>query len=171
MHSRPIVLPGARLVLFASLTSDSGAERIEAVSIDGGQRSVVVERATTPLWSPTGHLLFARDGAVLAVPLDPDRATVRGAAVPVMRPGAVETVQSGDLGLWMSSTGTLVYLPGGFTNKVLMSVARNGSAAALDLPSGAYANPRIAPDGRRLLSRAAPASSRRSISPVARAHV
>ncbi len=46
---------------------------------------------------------------------------------------------------------TLAYLPGGFTNKILVSVARDGSAAALDLPSGAYANPRIAPDGRRLL--------------------
>jgi len=51
----------------------------------------------------------------------------------------------------MSSTGTLACLPGGFTSKVLMSVARDGSAAALDLPSGASANPRIAPDGRRLL--------------------
>ena len=151
MHSRPTMLPGARLVLFASLTSDAGTERIEAVSIDGGQRSVVVERATTPVWSPTGHLLFARDGAVLAVPIDPDRATVRGAAVPIMRPGAVETVQAGDLGLWMSSTGTLAYLPAGFTSKALMSVDRNGSASALNLPWGAYANPRIAPDGRRLL--------------------
>ena len=37
MHSRPIVLPGARLVLFASLTSDPGTERIEAVSFDSGR--------------------------------------------------------------------------------------------------------------------------------------
>ena len=64
-------------------------ERIEAVSIDGGPRSVVVERATTPVWSPTGHLLFARDGAVLAVAFDPRTATLRGAAVPVMPSGAV----------------------------------------------------------------------------------
>ena len=151
VHSRPMVLPGARLVLFASLTSEPGAERIESVPIGGGQRSVVVERATTPVWSPTGHLLFARDGAVLAVPFDPDSATVRGAAVPVMRSGAVEAVQSGDLGLWVSSTGTLVYLPGGFTDKRLVSVARDGATKALDLPPGSYANPRIAPDGRRLL--------------------
>ena len=95
LHDRPLVLPGERLVLFASLTSEPGTERIEAVSIDGGQRSVVIERATTPVWSPTGHLLFARDGAVLAVPFDPGTATVRGAAVPVIRSGTIETVLSG----------------------------------------------------------------------------
>ena len=151
LHERPLVLPGARFVLFASLTSEPDAERIEAVSIDGGARSVVVERATTPVWSPTGHLLFARDSAVLAVPFDPGTATVRGSAVPVMRPGAMEALQSGDLGLWMSSSGTLLYLPGGFTDKRLVSVARDGATVALDLPPGAYANPRIATDGRRLL--------------------
>ena len=151
LHSHPMVLPGERLVLFASLTSDAGTERIEAVSIDGGHRSVVVERATTPVWSPTGHLLFTRDGAVLAVPFDPDTATVRGTAVPVMRAGAAQVLQSGDLALWMSSTGTLAYLPGDFADKRLVSVGRDGATVALDLPSGSYANPRIAPDGRRLL--------------------
>jgi len=150
-HSRPLVLPGARLVLFASLSSDRDAERIEAVSISSGQRTVVVERATTPVWSPTGHLLFARDGVMLAVPLDPETATVRGTAVPIMRAGTVEALQSGDLALWLSSTGTLVYAPTGFTDKRLVSVARDGSNVGLDLPSGSYGNPRIAPDGRRIL--------------------
>ena len=83
----------------------AGGERIEAVSIDGGPRSVVVERATTPVWSPTGHLLFARDGAVLAAAFDPLTATLRGAAVPVMPAGAVEELATGDLGLGVSSTG------------------------------------------------------------------
>ena len=151
LHDRPLVLPGERFVLFASLTSEPGTERIEAVSIDGGQRSVVVERATSPVWSPTGHLLFARDGAVLAVPFDPGTATVRGTAVPVVRAGAVEALLSGELGLWLSSTGTLLYLPGGFTDTRVVSVARDGAAVAVDLPPGAYANPRIAPDGRRLM--------------------
>jgi eukaryotic-like serine/threonine-protein kinase len=151
LHDRPLLLPGGRFVLFSSVTSEPGAERIEAVSIDGGRRSVVVERAMTPIWSPTGHLVFSRDGAVLAVPLDPDTATVRGTAVPVMAAGAVQNVGAGFLGLWMSSTGTLVYLPDGFGSSRLASVARDGSTLALDLPSGAYQNPRIAPDGRRLM--------------------
>ncbi|HLE71285.1 MAG TPA: protein kinase [Vicinamibacteria bacterium] len=151
LHDHPVVLPGERLVLFASLTPEPGAERIEAVSIDGGPRSVIVERAMTPLWSPTGHLLFARDGAVLAAAFDPPTATLRGGAVPVMPSGAVEALDSGDLGLRLSSTGTLLYLPAGFTDKRVVSVGRDGAALALDLPSGRYANPRISPDGRRLL--------------------
>jgi serine/threonine-protein kinase len=151
LHDRPLVLPGERVVLFASLTSDPGAERIEAVSIDGGPRSVIVERATTPVWSPTGHLLFARDGAVLAAPFDAQAATLRGAAVPVMKSGAVGAIASGGLGLWMSSTGTLLYLPAGFRDNRVVSVGRDGAALALDLPAGSYGSPRIAPDGRRLL--------------------
>ena len=47
-HDSAVVLPGGRLVLFASQTTEPGAERIESVSIDGGPRSVVVERARTP---------------------------------------------------------------------------------------------------------------------------
>ncbi len=150
-HSHPVVLPGERFVLFASQNAEPGAERIEAVSIEGGPRSVIVERATTPVWSPTGHLLFARDGAVLAAAFDPHTAAVRGAAVPVMPPGAVEALRSGDLGLTLSSTGTLLYLPAGFTDQRVVSVGRDGAVRALDLPTGRYACPRISPDGRRLL--------------------
>ena len=152
LHDRPVVLPGERIVLFASLTTEPGAERIEAVSIDGGPRSVVVERATTPVWSPTGHLLFARDGAVLAAAFDPRTATLRGAAVPVMPSGAVERLASGDLGLWLSSTGTLLYAAGRLHGQRAWSrwaaTARHWPSIC---PSGRYANPRIAPDGRRLL--------------------
>ena len=80
VHASPVVLPGERLVLFASQTTEPGAERIESVSIDGGLRSVVVERAATPVWSPTGHLLFSRDGAVVAIALStcaPERRAAR----------------------------------------------------------------------------------------------
>ena len=89
-HDGPVVLPGERLVLFASQTTEPGAARIESVSIDGGARSVIVERATTPVWSPTGHVLFSRDGAVLAAAFDVRTGTLGGAAVPVVPGGAIE---------------------------------------------------------------------------------
>ena len=151
LHDHPLVLPGERLVLFASLTSQSDTERIEVVPIDGGQRSVVIERAMSPVWSPTGHLLFARDGAVLAVPFDARTATVQGPAVRIIAAGALSALASGDLGFRLSATGTMLQMPVGFTHKRVVSVARDGAALTLDLPLGRYVNPRISPNGRRLM--------------------
>jgi eukaryotic-like serine/threonine-protein kinase len=122
MHSDPTVLPGGRFVLFSSLTTDAGTERIEAVSIDGQKRAVVIEHAVTPLWSPTGHLLFGREGAIWAVPFDANSAATSGEAVPVVPTGIVCTVSSGSLGFRLSSTGDLVFLPADFDSKRVVSV-------------------------------------------------
>lgn len=151
LHGDPAVLPGGRKVLFSSFTTESGTERIEAVSLDGRQRSVVIEHAVTPVWSPTGHLLFGRDGAVWAVAFDPATATVSGTAIPVIPAGVVATVRSGSLGFQLSSTGALIFVPADFDSKRVVSVGRDGSELALNLPLDRYGNPRISPDGRRLL--------------------
>ncbi len=151
LHAGPLFLPGGRTVLFSSLTTDSGTERIEAVSIDGGPRSVVVERATTPVWSPTGHLLFARDGAVLATAFDEKAVQTHGIATTVLAPGLVGSSNSGALGLRLASDGTLLFMPRDFHQQRLVSVARDGSALILDLPHGTYLNPRLSPDGRRVM--------------------
>ena len=155
LHDHPTVLPGERLVLFASTTTQPDTERIEVVPIDGGKRSVVIERAMSPVWSPTGHLLFARDGAVLAVPFDPRTATVQGPAVRVIAAGSLSVLASGDLGFRLSPTGTLLQLPVGSTYKRVVSVARDGAGLSLDLPWARYGNPRISPNGRRLVIEAA----------------
>jgi hypothetical protein len=151
LHTDPVVLSGGRTVLFSSLTAELGTERIEAVSIDSHKRRVVVQHAITPIWSPTGHLLFGRDGAVWAVPFDPGTASVRGTAVPVILSGVVGTFLSGSLALQLSSTGTLVFMPAEFDLKRVVSVGRDGSELALNLPPSSYEHPRISPDGRRLL--------------------
>ena len=149
-HTDPIVLPGGGTVLFTCLTRAMGTERIESISVEGGARSVVVERATTPVWSPTGHLLFAREGAVWAVPFDPDAAAVRGTAVPVIPSGVVGNVRWGSLGFQLSANGTLLFVPRDLDDKRFVSVGRDGSELPLGLPLGSYGNPRISPDGRRV---------------------
>ena len=151
LHTGQLLLPGGRFVLFSSLTNEPGTERIEAVSIGGGPRSVVVERATTPTWSPTKHLLFARDGAVLAVDFDPQSARVRGVATPVLAAGLLGTSLSGALGLRLASNGTLLFLPQDFHAQRVVSVARDGAAVDLGLPRARYMNPRASPDGRRVM--------------------
>jgi serine/threonine-protein kinase len=151
LHTAPIFLPGGNIVLFSSLTTEAGTERIEAVSVEGGARSVVVERATTPIWSPTGHLLFARDRAVLAIAFDEEAVQVRGVATTVLPPGLVATTQSGTLALRLSANGTLLFVPGDLGAQRLVSVARDGSALTLELPRGRHEFPRLSPDGRRLM--------------------
>jgi Tol biopolymer transport system component len=150
LHADPLVLPGGRTVLFSRLTTAQGTERIEAIPLAGGKRSVVIEGATTPIWSPTGHLLFGREGALWAVPLDPDTAMAHGAAVPVIPPGVIGSVRTGSLGFQLSANGTLFFVPVNFDNKQLVSVGRDGSELALALPPDRYGNPRISPDGRRI---------------------
>jgi eukaryotic-like serine/threonine-protein kinase len=151
LHTDPTLLPGGDTVLFSSLTTESGTERIEAVSSDGRKRWVVMEHAMTPIWSSTGHLVFGRDGAVWAVAFDPNSTTVRGAAVPIIPSGVVGTVLSGGPAFQLSSNGTLVFAPADFDYKRVVSVGRDSSEVALNLAPNRYANPRISPDGRRLL--------------------
>jgi Tol biopolymer transport system component len=150
LHIDPLPLPGGQHVLFSCLTAAAGAGRIESVPVGGGARAIVVENATTPVWSTTGHLLFGRDGAVWAMPFDPDTARGRGPAVVVIPAGFVGTVRTGSLGFQLSANGTLVFVPVNFDSKRLVSVARDGAELPLALPPGSYGNPRMSTDGRRI---------------------
>ena len=151
LHSDPIVLPDGAMVLFSNLSSDAGGERIDAVQVDSGKRWAVVDHATAPIWSPTGHLLYGHEGAIWAVPFDPAGGTVRGTATAVVPAGTVGTVRTGSLGFSVSSNGTLVFVPIDFDTKRVLSVSRDGAERDLTLPPGHYGNPRVSPDGRRLL--------------------
>jgi Tol biopolymer transport system component len=133
------------------MTKDPNTARIEAVSVDSGRRVVIAERATTPAWSPTGHLLFARDEAVMAAPADPTTGALRGPPVTVIPAGVVAAQGSGTLGYRLTADGTLLYVPyEAFTRRVV-SVNRDGAVRDLGLPAGRYSSPRVSPDGRRLL--------------------
>ncbi|HSC26170.1 MAG TPA: protein kinase, partial [Vicinamibacterales bacterium] len=151
LHGMSMVLPGGRTAVFASMTSDAGGERVEAVPVAGGARIVLVERANTPVWSPTGHLLFSRDGVMLAVPLDPAVPRVTGPAVPVIPAGVIGQQSAGGLTFRLSTAGTLLYAPADYNTNRLVSVTRDGAATSLDLPPAGYTNPRVSPDGRRVL--------------------
>ena len=150
LHIDPVELPGGRRILFTSVSSEGS--RVEAVTVgDGGARTVVVERASSPAWLATGHLLFERDGTVWAAPFDLASCRTSGAAVPVVRAGEFGVLRFGSLGYRLSTTGTLVYMPPEYDHKRVVSVSRDGVERALELPPGPYANPRVSPDGKRLL--------------------
>jgi hypothetical protein len=112
---------------------------------------VVVENATTPAYSPTGHLLFERDGALWAMRFDVASSAVSGHASPLLAATSLAAPLYGSLPYRLSPSGTLAYMPREFDEKRVLAVARDGSERALELPPGAYATPRVSRDGRRLL--------------------
>jgi Tol biopolymer transport system component len=63
----------------------------------------------------------------------------------------VGTLRNGTMGIQVSSNGTLVFIPTDFASKQILSVGRDGSEMALNLPPNSYYNPRISPDGRKML--------------------
>ena len=151
LHIDPLELPGADHLLFANQTEVAETSRIEALSLGDGKRTVVVDNATTPVVSPTGHLLFERDGALWAMAFDPARVAVSGHATQLMAATALASPLYGSLAYRLSPTGTLAYMPHEFDEKRVLAVARDGSELALDLPPGSYGTPRVSGDGRRLL--------------------
>ena len=149
-QSWPTVLPGGA-ILFASSEPDQDDWRIESVQPATGERHTVVERGTYPRYVPTGHLLFYRDGELLGAPFDVQSQLVTGPSVRVL-----ENLPAGTGGiplLDVSATGTLVYAPLTAAAR-LVWVSRQGvEQSVIDTPRS-YQNPRLDPDGRRVLVQA-----------------
>ena len=84
----PQMLPGGDAVLF-TLATGTGADRwdkaqIVAQSLKSGERKVLVEGGSDARYVPTGHLIYALAGTLLAVPFDVKRLAVTGGPVPVV---------------------------------------------------------------------------------------
>ena len=79
-HLLPAFLPGGRVVIFTRLSSD-GSTAIEAFERDTGERRIRMEGASGAVYASTGHLLFARDGALLSAPFDVEALHITGPSI------------------------------------------------------------------------------------------
>ena len=148
MQRWPEFLPGGKAVLFAAGTLGTGFS-IAVQSIGKGEQRNLIQGATQPRYAPSGHLVYAQGANVMAVPFDPRRLTVTGAAIPVVE-GVLQS-PGGAAQYSISAKGSLVYIPGTtrsvFQNK-LVWVSRNGTEQPLAAPGHGYRNPRLSPDSR-----------------------
>jgi eukaryotic-like serine/threonine-protein kinase len=143
-HDWPEFLPGNKTVLFAASGGDRSNAQIAVQSVGTGRRRNLIQGATHPRYAPSGHLVYAQGGNLMAMPFDAQRLTATGAAVPVVE---------GVLEYSISATGSLAYVIGaaGATGqRRLVWVTRNGIEQPLPAPMHDYRNPRLSPDGRRL---------------------
>jgi serine/threonine-protein kinase len=152
-HRWPDILPGGKTALFTihGLTGDYESARIGAVSIETGERRMVLEGGTHARYVPTGHILYVRGRSLFAVPFDAKRLEVTGSAVPVLD-GVSGFATAGFANYAVSRTGSLIYAPSDprASERELVWLDRKGSTRLLTEVRRSYQQPRLSPDGHRL---------------------
>ncbi len=149
----PEFLPGGKAVLFAGGPSISNWNnaRVAVQSVGTGERQNLIEGATQPRYAPSGYLVYAQGGGLTAVPFDPQRLAVTGSAVSVVG-SVLQYPTTGVAQYSFSTTGSLVYVPGGVqpVQRRLVWVNRNGTEQSVAAPAHAYRAPRLSPEGSRV---------------------
>ena len=149
----PEFLPGGNAVLFSAAPNATNLTnaQVSAQAVGTGERRNLVQGGMNPRYAPSGHLVYAQGGNLLAVPFDPRRLTITGTAVPVVE-GVLQSPVNGAAQYSFSATGSLVYVSGGVQSAQnrLVWVTRNGAEQPMTTAAHAYLQPRLSPDGRRI---------------------
>ena len=164
MAWRPQMLPGGDAVLFtlADRSAFSGgaaawdAARIVVRSLKTGERTILPDKGTDASYLPTGHVVYASGGILLAVPFDASRRQVIGGPMPVVegirRP--TSALATGSAYYSVSDTGSLIFVGGpqsiAAVAQDLWLVDRIGNTEPLRLRPAEYRFPRVAPDGKHV---------------------
>jgi serine/threonine-protein kinase len=156
----PQLLDDGRSVLF-SLATESGLDlwdkaAIVVQSLQSGQRTVVVRGGADARYV-NGRLVYAVGDTLWAVAFDPRTVRTTGRPAPVLQ-GVSRTstgrLPAGQARFAVSSSGTLVYVPGALSetsgSRLLMRGDSSGNEHVLPLPPQPYLHPRLSPNGRQL---------------------
>lgn len=154
-HRWPHLLPGGRAALFTVRTADEATfdkADIAVVSLATGKRWTVVRGGTNAHYLPTGHIVFARDLSLLAVPFDLAKLKVTGEPVRVLQNVSVSPT-TGAAGIAFARNGTMAYapvLPGWHRPGLVHMDARGDPVSDFGAP-GIFEDPRFSPDGQRVV--------------------
>jgi eukaryotic-like serine/threonine-protein kinase len=142
-HRWPEFLPGGKGVLFE--VGQGVPSKIAAQMPGTSEHRDLLPAGSFPRYAPSGHLIYLQGSNLMAVPFDPQRLAITGAAVPVM--GGVLPGQYS-----FSSTGSLVYVPGSVeaAQLKLVWVDRKGAEQPVAAPAHNYVLPKVSPDGKRV---------------------
>jgi serine/threonine-protein kinase len=151
----PHALPGGRgvLVNHSSGSAASGRRDLAVISVVSADGSVkkVIDDGYAPRYVASGHLVFVRQGLLLAAPFDLERLEVTGSEVQVSESVSTDSVW-GFAHYDVAADGTLVYLRGGdYAATVPTWIDREGVVdQPLSVERNVYGTFQLSPDGSKL---------------------
>jgi len=153
-HRWPQVLPDGNWVMYTARTGDGF--RIEAMSPETRETKILIDDGFFARYAPSGHLLFARNETLMALPFDDRKLESLGPPVTVL--DSIETdTKSGAAFYSFSDDGTLAFVSGKSGSiapegtATLLRVDRQGNAHPITEARRGANLPRLSPDGNRLL--------------------
>ena len=154
-HRWPQVLPGGKAVLFTIQTVSQTTyddSRIALLSLPTGKWHTLLEGGSYARYVPSGHIVYARAGSLMAVPFDLKRLEVSGEPVPIVEGVVTTAATSGGAEYDVGRSGLLAYVPGTARapQSSLVWVDRQGVGKKLPAPLNNYSAPRMSPDGKLL---------------------
>ncbi|HET9261741.1 MAG TPA: protein kinase [Vicinamibacterales bacterium] len=152
-HYWPHALPGSAAAVFTINQGYNDRWRtIASVSLKTGEvRVFPALSGTAPRYVRSGHLVYSRFGALHAIPFDLPELAISGEAVKIL--DDVNThFGSGSVAFDVSTSGSLVYIPGAdrVPESELVWLDREGNAAPLVQERRAYLGAAVDPSGKRL---------------------
>ena len=153
-HAHPSFLPDGRRFIYTAIGSRTGANDARGVylaSLDGGSPRLLIDSGSHGRYA-SGHVLFLRDGTLLAQRIDLDRGTMLGEARTVASGVQNTPKAAGGTGAFsVSENGVLVYQSGFVLRSQLMWTNRRGeSIGRLGEPAD-FGDVALSPDGTRAL--------------------
>ncbi len=148
-HSWPDHISGTDAVVFTSFRLPLSESRVELYDVATSERRLLVENAVFGRYVATGHLLFVREGVILAAPFDPQQLKLTGPPVPVVEDAFVAPFE-GNSQFAVSDTGTLIHAPASLLQppREVVWVDRQGREEVLLEADRRYSAPSLSPDGR-----------------------
>jgi Tol biopolymer transport system component len=146
-HVFPQFLPGGRRVLFTARGRTPG---VYAQAIDSGERTRILDVQARAVFAPPGHLMYERDGVLVAQRLDLDRMARDGEPI-ALAEDVRRNARTAAAAYSVSAAGVLAYRSIVTENTASVRwYGRDGTAEALVLEPGGHSHLELSPDGRLL---------------------
>jgi eukaryotic-like serine/threonine-protein kinase len=147
--NEPEFLPGSKIVL-VQVRQPPNAGHIEAVDLQTRARHRLLE-GSSPKLALTGDLIFVRQGRLWATKFDARRLAVVGAPVQLAESVTFTDGTLGEAAFATSNDGSLAYMSGDAVTS-LVWLDRTGSATTAVAGIPGLRNPRLSPDGKRVVA-------------------